>query len=118
MKVLSGVYPHGTYDGEIVFDGATAEFGSINDSEDRGVVIIHQELALVPYLSVAENIFLGNETRNRFGMIDWNAANRKAATLLERVGLDENPTTPVGQLGVGKQQLIEIAKRSRRRSSC
>ncbi|HWV77082.1 MAG TPA: multiple monosaccharide ABC transporter ATP-binding protein [Isoptericola sp.] len=110
MKVLSGVYPHGTYDGEIVFDGATAEFGSINDSEDRGVVIIHQELALVPYLSVAENIFLGNETRNRFGMIDWNAANRKAATLLERVGLDENPTTPVGQLGVGKQQLIEIAK--------
>ncbi|SKC50351.1 multiple monosaccharide ABC transporter ATP-binding protein [Krasilnikoviella flava] len=110
MKVLSGVYPHGTYDGEIVFDGAPAEFGSINDSEQRGIVIIHQELALVPYLSVAENIFLGNETRNRLGMIDWNAANRKAAALLERVGLAENPTVPVGQLGVGKQQLIEIAK--------
>ncbi|MCA5892546.1 ATP-binding cassette domain-containing protein [Isoptericola sp. NEAU-Y5] len=110
MKVLSGVYPHGTYDGEIVFDGAPAEFGSISDSERRGVVIIHQELALVPFLSVAENIFLGNETRNRLGMIDWNAANHKAAALLKRVGLDENPTTPVGTLGVGKQQLIEIAK--------
>ncbi|PFG42330.1 monosaccharide ABC transporter ATP-binding protein (CUT2 family) [Isoptericola jiangsuensis] len=110
MKVLSGVYPHGTYDGEIVFDGASAEFGSINDSEDRGIVIIHQELALVPYLSVAENIFLGNETRGRFGLIDWNDANQRAAALLERVGLDENPITPIGQLGVGKQQLIEIAK--------
>src|SRR6187431_2830812 len=61
MKVLSGVYPHGTYDGEIVFDGEPVRFGSINDSEARGIVIIHQELALVPYLSVAENIFLGNE---------------------------------------------------------
>ncbi|MFV2145915.1 MULTISPECIES: multiple monosaccharide ABC transporter ATP-binding protein [Isoptericola] len=110
MKVLSGVYPHGTYDGEIVFDGATAEFGSISDSEQRGIVIIHQELALVPYLSVAENIFLGNEMRGRFGLIDWNDANHRAATLMERVGLRENPTTPIGQLGVGKQQLIEIAK--------
>ncbi|MDO8143071.1 multiple monosaccharide ABC transporter ATP-binding protein [Isoptericola sp. 178] len=110
MKVLSGVYPHGTYDGEIVFDGSTAEFGSISDSEREGIVIIHQELALVPYLSVAENIFLGNETRGRFGLVDWNAANHQASALLERVGLHENPTTPIGQLGVGKQQLIEIAK--------
>jgi putative multiple sugar transport system ATP-binding protein len=110
MKVLSGVYPHGTYDGEIEFDGATAEFGSINDSEARGIVIIHQELALVPFLSVAENIFLGNETRGRFGLIDWNDANHRARALLERVGLHENPTTPIGTLGVGKQQLIEIAK--------
>ncbi|MGH3587685.1 MAG: multiple monosaccharide ABC transporter ATP-binding protein [Pseudonocardia sp.] len=110
MKVLSGVYPHGSYDGEIVFDGETAEFGTINDSEQRGIVIIHQELALVPYLSVAENIFLGNERRGRGGLIDWNAANKQAATLLARVGLDENPLTPVGTLGVGKQQLIEIAK--------
>ena len=109
MKVLSGVYPHGTYDGEIRFDGETVEFGSINDSEHKGIVIIHQELALVPYLSVAENIFLGNERESR-GLIDWNRANSESAALLARVGLDENPTTPIGQLGVGKQQLVEIAK--------
>jgi len=109
MKVLSGVYPHGTYDGEIRFDGETVEFSSINDSEEKGIVIIHQELALVPYLSVAENIFLGNE-RARHGLVDWNRANSEAAVLLARVGLDENPTTPIGQLGVGKQQLVEIAK--------
>lgn len=110
MKVLSGVYPHGTYDGDIVFEGEHAQFGSINDSEHKGIVIIHQELALVPFLSVAENIFLGNEVRGRGGMIDWNRTNAEAAKLLARVGLAENPTTPVGTLGVGKQQLIEIAK--------
>ena len=110
MKVLSGVYPHGTYEGTIVFNGEEARFGSINDSEAAGVVIIHQELALVPYLTVAENIFLGNERRGRLGLIDWNQANHEATTLMNRVGLNENPTTPVGQLGVGKQQLIEIAK--------
>jgi len=110
MKVLSGVYPHGTYEGTIVFNGDEAKFGSINDSEAAGVVIIHQELALVPYLTVAENIFLGNERRGLFGLIDWNRANHEATELMHRVGLDENPTTPVGQLGVGKQQLIEIAK--------
>ncbi|MEL7975671.1 multiple monosaccharide ABC transporter ATP-binding protein [Isoptericola sp. F-RaC21] len=110
MKVLSGVYPHGSYDGEIVYDGETATFSSINDSEKRGIVIIHQELALVPYLSAAENIFLGNEQRGRSGLIDWNKVNTEAAKLMARVGLDENPVTPVNQLGVGKQQLIEIAK--------
>ncbi|GIG30311.1 multiple monosaccharide ABC transporter ATP-binding protein [Cellulomonas marina] len=109
MKVLSGVYPHGTYDGTILFEGEEMRFSSINDSEEKGIVIIHQELALVPYLSVAENIFLGNEQR-RGAFIDWNHTNAEAAKLLARVGLDENPTTPVGQLGVGKQQLIEIAK--------
>lgn len=109
MKVLSGVYPHGTYSGDILFDGKKVEFASINDSEDMGIVIIHQELALVPYLSVAENIFLGNERRSG-ALIDWNQANSEAAALLHRVGLDENPTTPIGQLGVGKQQLVEIAK--------
>lgn len=109
MKVLSGVYPHGTYTGDIYFDGKVEEFGSINDSEAEGIVIIHQELALVPFLSVAENIFLGNEQRKR-GLIDWDHTNAEAAKLLARVGLDENPITPVGQLGVGKQQLIEIAK--------
>ncbi len=109
MKVLSGVYPHGSYTGDIYFDGQVEKFGSINDSEDRGIVIIHQELALIPYLSVAENIFLGNEQRSK-GVIDWNKTNAEAAKLLARVGLDENPVTPVNQLGVGKQQLIEIAK--------
>ena len=110
MKVLSGVYPAGSYDGEILFEGRPCSFSSINDSEHVGIVIIHQELALVPYLSVAENIFLGNEQRGRGGLIDWHKTNAEAAKLLDRVGLHENPTTPVGQLGVGKQQLIEIAK--------
>ncbi|WP_062210957.1 multiple monosaccharide ABC transporter ATP-binding protein [Demequina oxidasica] len=110
MKVLSGVYPHGTYTGDIVFKGETVEFHSINESEAKGIVIIHQELALVPYLSVAENIFLGNERRGSSGLIDWNRTNHEAMRLMAEVGLDENPLTPVSQLGVGKQQLIEIAK--------
>jgi putative multiple sugar transport system ATP-binding protein len=110
MKVLSGVYPAGSYDGEIFFDGQPGRFAGIRDSEHVGIVIIHQELALVPYLSIAENIFLGNERRGRGGLIDWNKANAEAAQLLASVGLDENPVTPVGQLGVGKQQLVEIAK--------
>jgi putative multiple sugar transport system ATP-binding protein len=110
MKVLSGVYPAGSYDGEIVYDGNVSRFGGIRDSEHVGIVIIHQELALVPYLSIAENIFLGNEIRGRGGLIDWNKANAEAARLLDEVGLRENAVTPVGQLGVGKQQLVEIAK--------
>ena len=109
MKVLSGVYPHGSYDGEITFDGQACEFGGIRDSEHRGIVIIHQELALCPQLSIAENIFLGNEQTER-GLIDWNRTNQRAAGLLDRVGLREPPVTPVGELGVGKQQLVEIAK--------
>ncbi|WP_448626002.1 multiple monosaccharide ABC transporter ATP-binding protein [Geodermatophilus sp. URMC 64] len=110
MKVLSGVYPTGSYDGEIIYDGQSVHFSGIRDSEHVGIVIIHQELALVPYLSIAENIYLGNERRGRGGLIDWNKANADAAALLKQVGLDENPVTPVGQLGVGKQQLVEIAK--------
>jgi len=110
MKVLSGVYPSGSYDGEIVFDGKPVHFNGIRDSEAEGIVIIHQELALVPYLSIAENIFLGNERRGRGGLIDWNRANAEAASLLGSVGLAENPVSPVIQLGVGKQQLVEIAK--------
>ena len=109
MKVLSGVYPHGTYDGEIVFDGEVQSFRTIRDSEAVGIAIIHQELALVPLLSVAENIFLGNE-RAAGGIIDWRQTERRAAELLERVGLNESPKTPVGDLGLGKQQLVEIAK--------
>ncbi|GGS49990.1 xylose ABC transporter ATP-binding protein [Planobispora rosea] len=109
MKVLSGVYPHGTYEGEIRFDGELCRFSGIKDSERHGIVIIHQELALSPYLSIAENIFLGNERTSR-GLIDWNRTNAEAAELLERVGLRENPVTAVMDIGVGKQQLVEIAK--------
>ena len=109
MKVLSGVYPHGSYDGEILFDGEPCRFAGIRDSEHRGIVIIHQELALAPNLSIAENIFLGNEQATR-GMIDWNRTNQAAQRLLRRVGLAENAVTPVVDLGVGKQQLVEIAK--------
>ncbi|MFI9844437.1 multiple monosaccharide ABC transporter ATP-binding protein [Nonomuraea sp. NPDC051941] len=109
MKVLSGVYPHGEYDGEITFEGRTVEFGGIRDSEHAGIVIIHQELALSPQLSIAENIFLGNERAKR-GFIDWNRTNYEAGELMKRVGLRENPTTPIADIGVGKQQLVEIAK--------
>jgi putative multiple sugar transport system ATP-binding protein len=109
MKILSGVYSHGSYGGSIEFDGAEVAFRTINDSEASGIVIIHQELALSPYLSIAENIFLGNE-RARGGVMDWDRTNREATALLARVGLVENPGTPVIELGVGKQQLVEIAK--------
>ncbi|WP_199749090.1 multiple monosaccharide ABC transporter ATP-binding protein [Amycolatopsis sp. WAC 01376] len=109
MKVLSGVYAHGSYDGEIVFDGEPCAFSAIRDSERRGIVIIHQELALCRQLSIAENIFLGNE-KARGGLIDWNRTNQQAGELLRRVGLRENPVTPVLDIGVGKQQLVEIAK--------
>ncbi|MFD3518369.1 multiple monosaccharide ABC transporter ATP-binding protein [Streptomyces sp. NPDC058657] len=111
MKVLSGVHPHGSYDGEILFEGAPVAFKDIRASEQHGIVIIHQELALVPYLSIAENIFLGNEqTGGKRGFIDWNDTLRRASTLLKRVGLREKPQTPVADIGVGKQQLVEIAK--------
>ncbi len=110
MKVLSGLHPSGTYDGEIVYDGQPIHFANIRDSEQVGIVIIHQELALVPYLSIAENIYLGNERKGRGGLIDWNRANAEADELLRSVGLRENAVTRVGQLGVGKQQLVEIAK--------
>ncbi|MEO1909231.1 MAG: multiple monosaccharide ABC transporter ATP-binding protein [Paracoccus sp. (in: a-proteobacteria)] len=109
MKVLSGVYPHGSYDGQIVYDGQPASFAGIRDSEDRGIIIIHQELALVPLLTIAENIFLGNERATR-GVIDWPMTFQQTETLLAKVGLRETPGTRVDSLGVGKQQLVEIAK--------
>lgn len=109
MKVLSGVYPHGDYQGEIVYDGENMAFGGISDSERRGIIIIHQELALIPLLSIAENIFLGNE-RATSGVISWQETNRRASDLLEKVGLRDAPQTPVDRIGVGKQQLVEIAK--------
>jgi putative multiple sugar transport system ATP-binding protein len=113
MKVLSGVHPHGTYDGEIVFDGEACDFRDIRSSEKRGIVIIHQELALVPYLSIAENIFLGNEHVRPGplpGVVSWHDTMTHAAQLLDRVGLHESPHTRVADIGVGKQQLVEIAK--------
>ncbi|MCK1795768.1 sugar ABC transporter ATP-binding protein [Streptomyces sp. XM4193] len=109
MKVLSGVHPHGSYEGEILLDGEPVAFRDINASERRGVVIIHQELALIPHLSLAENIFLGNEQARR-GVIDWRATLRDATRLLRRVGLPDLPQTRVSDIGVGKQQLVEIAK--------
>ncbi|WP_347268719.1 multiple monosaccharide ABC transporter ATP-binding protein [Paracoccus sp. (in: a-proteobacteria)] len=109
MKVLSGVYPHGSYEGEIVYDGQPAAFASIRDSEQRGIIIIHQELALIPLLTIAENIFLGNERASR-GVIDWPETFRQTETLLAKVGLKETPGTLVETLGVGRQQLVEIAK--------
>ncbi len=109
MKVLSGVYPHGSYTGEIVYEGQERRFKGISDSEELGIIIIHQELALVPLLSIAENIFLGNE-QAKFGVIDWTAVFSRTKELLKIVGLSESPETLVTNIGVGKQQLVEIAK--------
>lgn len=109
MKVLSGVYPAGTYDGEIHYDGALAQFSGIADSEHQGIIIIHQELALVPLLSIAENIFLGNE-RATGGVVNWRETEARTEDLLTKVGLSESPKTLIDKLGVGKQQLVEIAK--------
>ncbi|MEA4965166.1 MAG: sugar ABC transporter ATP-binding protein [Oscillospiraceae bacterium] len=109
MNVLSGVYPYGSYTGDIVMEGKVCAFKSIPQSEQAGIAIIHQELALIPLLSIAENIFLGNEQAKK-GVINWTQTRAKAVELLERVGLRDDPDTPINQIGVGKQQLVEIAK--------
>ena len=109
MNVLSGIYQYGTYEGDIVYDGNICKFQNIKDSEKLGIVIIHQELALVPLLSIGENMFLGNE-RGKTSKIDWDETFKKAGELLEIVGLHENPHTLIKDIGVGKQQLVEIAK--------
>ncbi|MET0208982.1 MAG: multiple monosaccharide ABC transporter ATP-binding protein [Burkholderiaceae bacterium] len=109
MKLVSGVYPHPDYEGEIRFMGEVCRFSGIQDSERLGIIIIHQELALVPQLSIAENLFLGHEPA-RWGVIDRMAMQDRAAELLQRVGLRESPDTLVGDLGIGQQQLVEIAK--------
>ncbi|MFC6354574.1 multiple monosaccharide ABC transporter ATP-binding protein [Luethyella okanaganae] len=109
MKVLSGVYPAGTYTGDIIFRGEHVQFKDIRSSEAAGIAIIHQELALVSELSITENIFLGNEL-GAFGVINWVEAKKRAIELLARVGLREDPDTLVKHIGVGKQQLVEIAK--------
>ena len=109
MKVLSGIYGYGTYDGEVVYDGDICKFQNIKDSEEKGIVIIHQELALVPLLSIGENIFLGNE-RGSKAKINWAETFDKADELLKIVGLKESSKTLIKDIGVGKQQLVEIAK--------
>lgn len=109
MNVLSGVYPFGSYSGNIIFNGKECKFKKIKDSEEEGIVIIHQELALVPYLSIAENMFLGNE-RAKASLINWNETYMKAKQYLTKVGLKDDPNTLIKDIGVGKQQLVEIAK--------
>jgi len=109
MNILSGVYPYGSYEGEIIYNGAPCRFGGIRDSERLGIVIIHQELALVPYLTIAENMFLGNENGKKFA-IDWDKTYARADELLSTVGLKESSHTLIKDIGVGKQQMVEIAK--------
>lgn len=111
MNVLSGIYPFGTYTGDIMYNGELVKNHNIKDSEKKGIVIIHQELALSPYLSVAENVFMGNEQTSMRGVINWTETRSRAKEMLEKVGLgNENIEAPINSLGVGKQQLIEIAK--------
>ena len=109
MNVLSGIYPFGSYEGEITYDGEACKFSNIKDSEKRGIVIIHQELALVPYMTIGENMFLGNEQGSSF-RVNWDDTHNKAAEYMKIVGLNESPHTLIKDIGVGKQQLVEIAK--------
>ncbi len=109
MNVLSGIYPHGTYEGDIVYDGKVCKFSNIKDSEKLGIVIIHQELALVPEMTIGENMYLGNERGHKFA-IDWNTTYAEADKYLKMVGLTESSKVQVKTIGTGKQQLVEIAK--------
>jgi len=109
MNVLSGIYPYGTYEGDIVYNGEVCKFNKIKDSEEKGIVIIHQELALVPYMTIGENMFLGNE-RGKCAAIDWNETYGEADKYLKMVGLSESSKVLVKDIGTGKQQLVEIAK--------
>ena len=109
MNVLSGIYPYGTYEGDIIYDGEVCQFDTIKDSERKGIVIIHQELALIPYMTIGENMFLGNERGTKY-KINWNETNDLARKYLETVGLKEAPQVLIKDIGVGKQQLVEIAK--------
>ena len=111
MKVLSGVHAYGTYEGDIIFAGKTAKFHNIAESETAGIAIIYQELAQFPELSIYENIFMGHEIM-RGRTIDWNQTIVRAREVLSRVRLHENPATKIKDLGVGKRQLIEIAKKA------
>ena len=115
MNILSGVYPYGTYSGDVVYNGEVCRFRHIRESEEKGIVIIHQELALIPLLTIAENIFVGNVLGNenlslKGTVIDWDKTRRRAAELLESIGMHENVNRRVGDLGMGQQQMVEIAK--------
>ena len=110
MNILSGVYPYGTYSGEIYVEGEECRFKDIKESEAKGIAIIHQELALVPTLSIAENVFLGNEQTGRGMVIDWDKTRTKSIEMLKKVGLKESIDTRVMDIGMGKQQLVEIIK--------
>lgn len=109
MNVLSGTYPFGSYEGEIKYCGEQCQFRTLHDSEEKGIVIIHQELALIPELSIGENMFLGNERQGKFG-IDWDRTYNDAEEHMQQVGLKENARTLIKDIGTGKQQLVEIAK--------
>ncbi len=109
MNVLSGIYPFGSYTGDIVYNGEVCKFQKIKDSEEKGIVIIHQELALIPYMSIGENMFLGNE-QGKKSAIDWNKTYSEADKYLKMVGLSESSRVLIKDIGVGKQQLVEIAK--------
>ncbi|MDH3251236.1 MAG: ATP-binding cassette domain-containing protein, partial [Ignavibacteria bacterium] len=115
IKILSGVYPRGSYDGEFLVNGASAQFRNIRDAENSGIAVIYQELALVRQMTVGENIYLGNEPQ-RFGVIDWVALHANASEVLHQLGLDIDSRTPVQNLGIGAQQLVEIAKALSKRS--
>ena len=110
MNVLSGTYPAGSYSGEIYYNGDLCQFKTLKDSEEKGIVIIHQELALIPLLTIGENMFLGNEKKNKFGAIDWDMTYNAAETHMKQVGLNESAQTLIKDIGTGKQQLVEIAK--------
>ncbi len=118
IKVLSGVYPAGTYEGSVVIDGEKYEFSNTGDAEKQGIVCIHQELELIPDLSVGENVFLGKYPLKR-GLIDWSEINARTGKLLEQVGLAADresgersvkPDDIIKKLGIGQKQLVEIAK--------
>ena len=109
MNILSGIYPFGSYTGDIIYDGEVCKFRTLKDSEEKGIVIIHQELALIPELSIGENMYLGNERRGRIG-IDWDKTWHEAAEHLRQVGSDDDPRTLIKDIGTGRQQLVEIAK--------
>ena len=109
MNILSGLYPYGTYEGEVIYNNEVCRFSSIKDSEAKGIVIVHQELSLIPDLTISENIFLGNERKKGFS-VDWGRTNHEASICMKRVGLNESPRTLVKDIGKGKQQLVEIAK--------
>jgi putative multiple sugar transport system ATP-binding protein len=110
MNILSGVYPYGTYEGEISLDGEICRFKDIRESEAKGIAIIHQELALIPTLSIAENVFLCNEQTSNGITVNWNKTRFKTLEILKKVGLAENIDKRVMDIGMGKQQLVEICK--------